>query len=39
MDEVMAVHIRNFEEMSNNMKIQLHDTQFVYRGLRYVSLF
>jgi hypothetical protein len=38
MDEVIAVHIRHFEEVNNNIKIQLRDTQFVYRGLRYVSL-
>lgn len=29
-DEVIAVHIRHSEEMSNYMKIQLHDMQFVY---------
>jgi hypothetical protein len=38
MDEVIAVHIRHFEEVSNNMKIKLDDMQFFYRGLRYVSL-
>ena len=38
MDEVIAVHIGHFEEISNNLKIQLHHMQFVYRGLRYVSL-
>ena len=26
MDEVISVHIRHFEEMSNYMKIQLHYT-------------
>jgi len=38
MEEVMAVHIRHSEEMSNNNKIQLHDKQFVYWVLCYVSL-
>ena len=38
MDQVTAGHIRHFEEVSNNKEIQLHDMQFFYRGLPYVSL-
>jgi hypothetical protein len=30
MEEEIAVHIAHFEELSNNVSIQLHHMQFVY---------